>query len=56
MRQQIYDQYRLTHSANYLAGLREQGECGVKLAELSAQAQLIEDCEIIVRRSRANNR
>jgi hypothetical protein len=55
-RQQIYDQYRLTHSANYLAGLREQGECGVKLAELSAQVQLIEDCEIIVRRSRANNR
>ena len=41
---QIYDQHRLTHSANYLAGLREQGESGVKLAELSAQAPLIEDC------------
>jgi hypothetical protein len=58
-RQQIYDQYRLTHSGNYLAGLREQGESGVKLApeaELSALAPLVEDCKIIVRRSRANNR
>ncbi len=28
-RQQIYDQSRLTHSADYLAGLREQGEIGI---------------------------
>lgn len=54
-RQQVYGQYHLTHSANYLAGLRQQGEIGIKLAELSAQSPLIEDCEIIVRRSKANN-
>lgn len=53
-RQQIYDQSRLTHSADYLAGLREQGEIGIKLAELSAPAPPTH-CEIIVRRSRRNN-
>lgn len=54
-RQQIYDQSRLTHSADYLAGLREQGEIGIELAELSAPAPPTQDCEIIVRRSRRNN-
>lgn len=54
-RQQIYDQYRLTHSADYLAGLREQGEIGTKLAELSVPAPPTPDSEIIVRRSRRNN-
>jgi hypothetical protein len=54
-RQRVHGQYQLTHSANYLATMRQQGDIGIKLAEMSAQAPLIEDCEIIVRRSKANN-